>query len=108
MNKSVCSAVSAAGAGICARISLLVLLSAVDAAASTVLYPAPAGASLSADYTVKVNGQTISVYRGLRQGLNYSFAYFDFSGTVNVEVTIASPWMRPERVRREKWRKPGW
>lgn len=57
--------------------------------ASIAIYPAPAGARLSADYIVKVDGQAVSVYRGTgrtRYGGNYSFAYFDFSGAVRIEI----------------------
>ena len=67
--------------------------------ATTVVYPAPAGAVLSTAYAVKVNGQPISIYKGTKTGQDYSFAYFDFSGTVTVEVTIASPYMKTPIIR---------
>ncbi len=59
-------------------------------------YAAPKGAKLSNDYTVKINGHLLDVYRGLvwqpsyvdSYGGNYSFAYFDFEGdSVEVEIT---------------------
>ena len=58
--------------------------------AAVKIYPAPSGAKLSSDYSVRVDGQLISVYRGIGRigyGGDYSFAYFDFSGTVSVEIT---------------------
>jgi hypothetical protein len=54
--------------------------------------PAPAGETLSGDYTVTVNGSNVPVYRAkasAHAGGDYSFAYFDFSGTVNVSVTAS-------------------
>jgi hypothetical protein len=69
---------------------------------ATVLYPASAGAILSDDYIVKVNGQQVSVYRGINGNSpsgKYSFAYFDFSGTVTVDVTMASPYMKTPIIR---------
>jgi hypothetical protein len=59
-----------------------------------VTYPAPLGADLSEDYEIKVNGQKIDVYRGTTWqpaymssfGGPFSFAYFDFSGCITVEV----------------------
>jgi hypothetical protein len=70
--------------------------------ATIVTYPAPAGIAMSGDYIVKVGGQIIPVYRG--QGFDnrnysswswvspgsmvpYSFAYFDFSSSAQVEIT---------------------
>lgn len=61
---------------------------------NAVLYPAPVGAALSDDYRVKVNGKTVDVYRGVTWqpsytssfGGDFSFAYFDFSGEVSVEI----------------------
>jgi polygalacturonase len=69
---------------------------------ATVLYPAPAGAILSADYIVKVDGQQVSVYKGINGNSTsgrYSFAYFDFSGPVTVEVTMTSPFMETPIIR---------
>ena len=73
-------------------IVLLSFIAAPGAQAAVKLYPAPAGADLSAQFSVKVNGMPVSVYKGLRSNpiLNYSFAYFDFSGPVTVEVTMTS------------------
>jgi hypothetical protein len=54
-----------------------------------VRYPAPAGATISADYRVFVDDGRIDVYQASadsRKG-DYSFAYFDFSGLVTVKVT---------------------
>lgn len=54
-------------------------------------YPAPAGEPASADYSVAVEGQPVFVYSA--QVLNAgpaSFAYFDFSGSVRVEIKPAA------------------
>jgi hypothetical protein len=78
------------------RIALLSLIAIAlvngSAIASVVCYPAPTGATLSTDYTVTADGQAVAVYQGPGRtgyGGNYSYAYFDFSGTVNVEITTA-------------------
>lgn len=72
---------------------------------ATVIYPAPSGALLKTDhYSVKVNGQNLSIYKGwgnpIVGGGDYSFAYFDFSDTVTVVVTtpksLGSLVIRPE------------
>ena len=67
-----------------------------------VIYPAPAGEVLSNDYTLEVNGKPVDVYLARiaevdnpqpwmlqpeEVGGPYSFAYFDFSGEVNITVT---------------------
>lgn len=54
-----------------------------------VTYPAPAGETLSSDYVVKVNGKPIDVYLAKTQhhDKKYSFAYFSFSGEVEISVT---------------------
>ncbi|HBC87678.1 MAG TPA: hypothetical protein DCZ94_12035 [Lentisphaeria bacterium] len=72
-------------------------------------YPAPEGAKLSDDYTVKVNGTQVDVYRGeiYHQTMSppfggpYSFAYFDFSGTVELEVGSSKQWLRDVVIRPE-------
>jgi hypothetical protein len=64
-----------------------------------VVYPAPQGAALSAQYTVRVNGQDVDVYAapvwsppyGKPFGGPYAFAYFDFAGEVEVEVRSERP-----------------
>ena len=68
---------------------------------SVVVYPAPEGERLSSDYRVTVNGREVPVYfkadrdepahardrqRFGKGGGDYSFAYFDFSGTAVVRV----------------------
>jgi hypothetical protein len=59
--------------------------------AEVLIAPAPQGEVLSTDQTVTVNGQSVPVYRALGwANSNYSFAYFDFNGTVDVEVTDGS------------------
>jgi len=80
----------------------LALLS-TDLLAVVKVYPAPAGAILSSDYTVTIDGQKVAVYSAPgRAGLggNYSFAYFDYSGSANVEISSAmmldSAVIRPE------------
>lgn len=72
-----------------------------EAAEDTVLitYPAPEGADLSDQYEVKVNGKPLDIYiapvwepgYGKSFGGPYSFAYFDFSGTVEVQVRSSEP-----------------
>lgn len=53
-----------------------------------VIYPAPEGEVLSPDYAVEVNGKSVPVYAIKSQwhDKKYSAAYFDFSGTVTVEI----------------------
>ena len=88
--------------GMCLLFAALALAYAGPSYASTVLYPAPSGAVLSPDYSVKVNGQAISIYRGKKGNSaiqDYSFAYFDFFGTVTVEVTMNSPLMKTPIIR---------
>jgi hypothetical protein len=63
------------------------------AIAGATLYPAPEGSKLSADYAVFVDGRPAAAYAAtthLRDG-KYSFAYFDFSGSVTVSVRSALP-----------------
>ena len=69
-----------------------------------VLYPAPEGEAASADFSMKVNGEPVFIYRARVSAIPVnqvwpgyqrpkeqteiaSFAYFDFSGKVRVEVT---------------------
>jgi hypothetical protein len=64
-----------------------------------VTYPAPKGAALSDQYTVTVNGKPVDIYVApvwepgyvKSFGGPYSFAYFDFSGPVTVEVGSKNP-----------------
>lgn len=59
-----------------------------------VTYPAPKGAALSEQYVVRVNGKPVDVYIApvwepgyvKSFGGPYSFAYFDCSGSVTVEI----------------------
>jgi hypothetical protein len=84
------------------HLCILVALAVTSAASAECrIYPAPQGAGLSDDYTVTVNGKAVDVYRGTvwepqkldwgkgipSFGGPYSFAYFDFSGSVEVAVT---------------------
>jgi len=67
-------------------LSVFIFIFACKVSGILVTYPAPQGAILSNDYTVKAGGQSIAVYRG--EGyLPYSFAYFDFSGSAQIEIT---------------------
>jgi hypothetical protein len=54
-----------------------------------VTYPAPKDEALSSDYVVAVNGKPIDVYLAKTQhhDKKYSFAYFNFSGKVEIRVT---------------------
>jgi hypothetical protein len=59
-----------------------------------VTYPAPPDASLlSSDYTVEVEGKPVPVYGAVTQWQDgkYSFATFDFSGSVTVKVKTDRP-----------------
>ena len=81
------------------------------AAAKVVTYPAPAGETLSADYQVQAAGQKVDVYSARvldppfagKQwdfGGPYSFANFDFSGSVTVRIvskrSLANVIIRPK------------
>ncbi len=88
-------------------ISLIIIgsvLFAAHADASVVTYPAPSdGIPLSSDFAVTADGQHVDVYqvKVSRQFSGYTpcptsyevaaMAYFDFSGTVNVQITSAVP-----------------
>ena len=80
------------------------VLFAAHADASVVTYPAPSdGIPLSSDFAVTADGQHVDVYqvKVSRQFSGYTpcptsyevaaMAYFDFSGTVNVQITSAVP-----------------
>lgn len=56
-------------------------------------YAAPAGQTLSADYTVEVNGKPIPVYPVATQhhDKKYSMAYFDFEGPVTIKIKTQRP-----------------
>jgi hypothetical protein len=89
-------------------------LTASSANASVVTYPAPSGGiPLSSDFSVTADGQRVDVYQVKvpPQYVGYnpcpsryelaSMAYFDFSGTVNVQITssraVSSVVVRPLR-----------
>jgi len=80
---------------------------ATATAGKVILYPAPTGADLSQDYVVKANGQALDVYRAdtyvqtgaPNLGGPYSFAYFDFAGSVEVEVECKVNWLGDVRIR---------
>ena len=82
--------------------SILMTVGAVAALAEVIIYPAPQGEPLSRDYKLEVNGQPVDIYLAKiadvqnppdwalkpgQLGGPYSFAYFDFSGTVTVKIT---------------------
>jgi len=72
--------------------ALTALAPVVDA--EVVTYPAPEGETLSSDYVVEVDGKPVAVYLARTQHEDkrpYSFAYFDFSGTVTVKIKTALP-----------------
>ena len=86
---------------IIALVAHLGTLASAQSQGSVVVYPAPAGERLSSDYRVTVNGRDVPVYfkadrdepahardreRFGKGGGDYSFAYFDFSGTAVVRV----------------------
>lgn len=67
-------------------LTLIFGLWASPAHARVATYPATPGMNMSGDYSVTVGGKSIPVYRG-EGPLPYSFAYFDFRGSVAVQVT---------------------
>lgn len=79
----------------CILAGVAALCAAPGLGATVETVPAPQGATLSTDYTVTVNGKPVSVYLApvwepgyvKSFGGPYSFASFDFSGSVRVEVT---------------------
>ena len=85
-----------------ARIFLLLLLGPFPCPAEVVVYPAPEGEDLSADYALEVDGQPVDIclahvtdvkdssewlVKPGQLGGPYSFASFDMSGPVTVRVT---------------------
>ena len=91
-------------------IFLALISTQCEAAAKVVTYPAPAGEVLSADYHVHIAGQKVDVYTARvldppfagKQwdfGGPYSFANFDFSGSVTVRIvskpSLANVIIRP-------------
>ena len=81
---------------------ICVLLPSLALAANLVTYPAPGDEPASPDYTVHVDGRPVHCYtsrvydtrfaEGEEFGLKYStvtFAYFDFEGSVNIEVRVS-------------------
>jgi hypothetical protein len=76
---------------VCAGLVGVCLGSAVFSAVTR--YPAPAPIRVSSDYTVLADGLPIDVYAAtthLRDG-KYSYAYFDFSGSVTVSIKSKLP-----------------
>jgi hypothetical protein len=77
------------------QLVLAVALFGVAAArAEVVTYPAPEGEMLSTNYTVEVDDRPVAVYLARTQHHDkrpYSFAYFDFSGTVTVKIKTDLP-----------------
>jgi hypothetical protein len=92
--------------------TFLFLPVALVAASNVTIYPAPAGESLSSEYTIQVQGRPVPVYvekvapgdssRRL-DAMDYSqnvighisdeaaFTYFDMTGTVDISVTYNAP-----------------
>ena len=62
-------------------------------AQTVVTYPAPEGEAVTDGYTVSVNGQPVDVYSAQSEFFDgdYYFAYFDFSGTVDIEIKSVFP-----------------
>ncbi|NLY02109.1 MAG: hypothetical protein GXY83_38995 [Rhodopirellula sp.] len=60
--------------------------------AGVTTYPAPPGEAITGDYTVAVNGKPVDVYAAQSEFFegDYSFASFDLSGKVEIEVTSAA------------------
>lgn len=73
-------------------VSFIFLAAVVDA--EVVTYPAPEGEVLSTNYIVEADGKPVAVYLARTQHADrrpYSFAYFDFSGTVTVKIKTDLP-----------------
>ena len=68
-------------------------VSAPGWAQTVVTYPAPEGEAVTDGYTVSVNGQPVDVYSAQSEYFDgdYYFAYFDFSGTVDIEIKSVFP-----------------
>ncbi|MCU0376784.1 MAG: hypothetical protein MUC78_00835, partial [Bacteroidales bacterium] len=66
---------------------LLIIFLPLEATEVIMTYPAPVGAVRSFDFTVLVNGREVDLYGSEnRYGSTASFGYFDFEGTVTVDV----------------------
>src|ERR1039457_6915170 len=88
---------------LCVIAALVGLLAAAfPCAAEVVTYPAPAGETLSTQYTVQVGGRPVPVYtarvldppfagKEYDYGGDYSFAGFDVSGPVEVHIRSEKP-----------------
>lgn len=76
------------------RISILILLvfSFTYASSQVKMYPAPEGSPRSEDFSVKVNGKALDLYGSkTRYASTASYGYFDFTGTVELEISTANP-----------------
>ncbi len=62
------------------------LLAAVPSWGQVVVYPAPAGAPLSANYAVTVNGTAVPVYDAQMTSDDADYASFDMGGCVTIQV----------------------
>ncbi len=73
-------------------LNLCLFAMSASQASNLMTYPGPPGEPKSSDYSVKIDGKSLFVYvaQALRGG-PASFAYFDFSGKVNVEITPVNP-----------------
>ena len=73
-------------------LALVVALVPPASGAAVVTYPAPAGEKASEDWKVSAGGKPVHVYTApVLRGGPASFAYFDFSGSVQVTVASARP-----------------
>ncbi len=77
------------------------LTSLPDIKAAVVVYPAPQGAPLVAQYRVTVDGQSAPVYLGSPKRF-YGYCQFDMTGPVTVRVStsfrLVNPRLVPERL----------
>lgn len=78
-------------------------LSPIDAQ-TVKTYPAPDAEKISDVYSIRVNGQDVDVYSAQSEFFegDYYFAYFDFSGSVNVEIASSFP-MSETRILPERF-----
>ncbi len=79
--------------GLCLGLLVLPIVLHSAALADVTTYPAPAGEAVTNDYAVTVNGKPVDVYAAQTEHFDgdYSFASFDFSGTVEIRVTSTEP-----------------
>lgn len=79
--------------GVAIVLCILFLRSIGLAEGTVVTYPAPASEKVSGAYSVTVDGKPVDVYSAASEyfGGDYYFAYFDFEGSVKIEIRSEYP-----------------